>query len=235
MEAEHLLLLPGMMCDERLWAMQSEGLKDECAAITVADLSSADNVYDAADRVLATAPETFALAGLSMGGVVAFEMWRQAPQRITRLALLGTNAEADSPTRRELRDELLARVVQGELKQVMIDSLKPCYLAASNYDNQALLDTIIAMALDLGEDVFIRQTRALRNRPDSVEMLSSISVPTLVLCGREDSLCPVDSHRLMAERIPKARLVIVEECGHLATMEQPQRVTAEMQAWLKAA
>ena len=235
MKEEHLVLLPGMMCDERLWAAQCQGLKSQCASITVADITAADCIRALAGAVLVNAPEKFALAGLSMGGIIALEIWRQAPERVSRLALLDTTAYAETPERQELRDQLLGRVLQGELRQVLIDHLKPRYLARINRANRALLDSISAMALALGEGVFARQSRALKNRPDSMATLATISVPALILCGAEDALCPPQYHQLMAAQMPNARLVVLDQCGHLSTIEQPRRVTSEMRQWLQAA
>ena len=235
MQTEHLVLLPGMMCDERLWAAQRSGLKDRCASITVTDITTADCICALAGAVLANAPARFALAGLSMGGIIALEIWRQAPERVSRLALLDTTAGAETPQRRQWRERLLGRVLRGELRQALIDDLKPRYLARINRDNRSLLNEISAMALSLGDRVFVRQSRALKHRPDSIATLATINVPTLILCGAEDALCPPEHHLLMAKRIPNARLAVLDECGHLSAMEQPRRVTAEMRTWLRAA
>ena len=225
MPATNVLLLPGMMCDARMWRVQVDAL---AVPTFVPDLVGSDNFPQMAATVLADAPEEFALAGLSMGGILAFEIWRQAPQRITHLALIDTNPLADAPDRRSLRLEQIEQVLAGGLRELAIDSLKPLYLAASNRDNEALLETILDMAMELGPEVFRQQSLALRNRPDSIETLSQISCPTTVICGREDTLCPVEYHEYMARRIPGAKLTIIEDCGHLASMEQPQIVTEEL-------
>ena len=235
MQTEHLVLLPGMMCDERLWAAQRGGLRDRCASITVADITTADCIRALAGAVLTDAPARFALAGLSMGGIIALEIWRQAPERVSRLALLDTTVHAETPERRALRERMLGRVLEGELKQVLTEDLKPRYLARVNRHNRGLLNEISAMALSLGDRVFVRQSRALKHRPDSTETLATIHVPTLILCGAEDALCPPEHHRFMAKRIPNARLAVLDQCGHLSVMEQPRRVTAKMRAWLRAA
>jgi len=232
---EHLVLLPGMMCDGRLWAEQIDGLKDFCASITVADITSADSIETIAQSVLEKVPDQFALAGLSMGGIVAFEIWRQASERVSRLALLDSNAHAELSESGRQRDQLLRRALAGEFREVITDALKPVYLAEVNKQNIALLDIILSMALDLGTDVFERQCNALKNRRESESTLPTITVPTLVLCGAEDSLCPIEIHEQMAQALPKSKLVVIEKCGHLSTMEQPDRVIAEMLEWLKAA
>lgn len=232
-DREHLVLLPGMMCDQRQWRPQIDALRPYCASISVADTTRSDTLEGIARTVLADAPERFALAGLSMGGLLAFEIWRQAPERVNRLALLNANARQEDDARRAARQALLARVLRGELREVVVDSLKPGYLAASHRQDRELLRLILAMAMDLGDEAFVRQSRAVGGRADSVATLPTISVPTLVLCGQEDRICPVGFHELMHERIANSRLAVLENCGHLSTLERPDRVNEEFVRWLK--
>ena len=213
------------MCDARLWAPQAEALP--IPAIH-ADTTRADSFVDMARQALADAPPQFAIAGLSMGGILAFEIWRQAPQRVTHIALLDTNPYAETPERRSMRLQQIEAALAGGLRELAIESLKPLYLAESNRDDQALLGTILDMALDLGPEVFRRQSIALRDRVDSVPTLATIDCPALVLCGDEDTLCPVALHELMAESITDARLRVVEDCGHLSSLEQPDVVNREL-------
>ena len=225
MAAENLLLAPGMMCDERLWAPQLAALPQPAFhAVT----TTADTFRDMAAATLARAPARFALVGLSMGGILAFEIWRQARERVTHLALIDTNPHAEAPERRSLRLAQIETALAGGLRELAIDSLKPLYLARSHRDDAALLDTILDMALSLGPEVFRRQSLALRDRVDSVPLLETIDCPALVMCGAEDTLCPPAYHELMAARIPHARLRVIEDCGHLASLEQPDVVTQEL-------
>jgi pimeloyl-ACP methyl ester carboxylesterase len=228
-----LLLLPGMMCDERLWSHQLAHLSASYE-VTVGDITRDESVEAIARRVLAEAPASFALAGLSMGGIVAMEMWRQQPQRIERMALLDTNVGADAPERRPIRDRQIAEVEAGGLETVLRDELKPNYLAQCHRDNLALLEEVLAMGLDLGESVFGRQSLALRDRPDNNVILDTVSCPTLVLCGDEDLLCPIELHAAIARKIYGAVLRVIPQCGHLSTMEQPEQVTPALQHWLEA-
>ena len=243
---ENLVLLPGMMCDERLWGPQIDGLRGQCRSITVGDISRSDSIESLARDVLEAAPPRFALAGLSMGGIVALEMWRLSASggeidasggkqqtRITRLALLNTNAHADLPERSRQRDELLARALAGGFEDMVKEELKPVYLAEKNKDNGVLLDTVFAMAMMQGTEVFQRQCRALQSRAGFEAVLPSINVPTLLLCGDEDRLCPVAVHRQMAEAIPDSQLHIIESCGHLSTMEAPEEVNRALGRWLQ--
>lgn len=226
-----LLLLPGMMCDRRLWQAQLEtfGADYDCR---VGDITGAESIAEIAAQVLAAAPGSWSVAGLSMGGIVALEMWRQAPERITRLALLDTNDRADTPEKRDMRDAQMQSVLAGGLAEVLREELKPNYLACVHRDNTALLDEVLAMGIDLGQEVFMRQSLALKSRPDSRETLPTIACPTLVLCGDEDTLCPPALHREMAEAIPNAQLCAIADCGHLSTMEQPEAVNAALAGWL---
>ncbi len=225
MAAENVLLLPGMMCDARMWADQIEAIK---SPVSVPDLSVHDNFVDMASSVLANAPDRFAVAGLSMGGILALELWRQAPDRITHMALLDTNPFADSPDRQSLRLQQIEQVLTGGLRELAVDSLKPLYLAESNRNDEALLNVILDMAMDLGPDTFRRQSLALRNRKDSVETLAFIDCPATVICGSEDTLCPLSYHEYMANRIPDAELIVIDDCGHLSSMEQADIVSNEL-------
>jgi len=213
------------MCDARMWRAQIDAID---LPVTVPKLTGCDNFTDMAARVLVDAPEQFALAGLSMGGILAFEIWRQAPERVTHLALIDTNPFADAPDRQSLRLEQIEQVFAGGLRELAVDSLKPLYLAASNRDDEELLNVILDMALDLGPEVFRDQSLALKDRTDSVETLHDINCPTAVICGDEDTLCPVAYHEYMAGRIPEAELVVIDDCGHLSSMEQPYAVSKEI-------
>jgi pimeloyl-ACP methyl ester carboxylesterase len=226
MSAENILLLPGMMCDERQWQPQLASFKQP---VFHADTSTAENFPEMAEQALAAAPDRFAIAGLSMGGILAFEIWRQAPQRVTHMALLDTNPHAEIAERRALRPQQIETALAGGLRELAIESLKPLYLAAAHRDDDALLGTILDMALDLGPEVFRSQSLALRDRQDSVATLATIDCPTVILCGEEDTLCPVSYHELMAAEIPNSHLRIIEECGHLSSLEQPDIVTEELQ------
>jgi pimeloyl-ACP methyl ester carboxylesterase len=223
--AENVLLLPGMMCDARQWAEQEASLSQ---AVYHADTSKHDSMTEMARSVLQDAPDQFAMVGLSMGGILAFEIWRQASDRVSHLALLDTNPHAESPERQTMRLEQIAAAASGRLRELATESLKPLYLAKAHREDEKLLATILDMVVDLGPDVFRSQSLALRGRIDSVPTLPSITCPTLVMCGDEDMLCPVTYHELMAAEIPNAQLTVIENCGHLSSLEQPQAVTSAL-------
>jgi pimeloyl-ACP methyl ester carboxylesterase len=219
-------MLPGMMLDARLYAHQRAKLAHSYTTV-IGDLTRSSSISTLAQDVLRDAPPRFALIGLSMGGIVAFEVWRQAPERVTHIGLLDTTFYPDRQERRELRLEQIAQVEMGGLREVTA-SLKPLYLARRNRGNPRLLQAIMDMGLELGSEVFRRQSLALRDRRDSIDTLPTISCPALILCGREDQLCPVDWHVAMADAIPQADLVVLADCGHLSAMEEPEAVTASL-------
>ncbi len=225
MPAENVLLLPGMMCDARLWQHQVRAIGQP---VFHADTTQSDTIEDMAARALREAPASFAVAGLSMGGILALEIWRQAPERVTHMALLDTNPRAEIAARRSMRMQQIETALAGGLRELAIEALKPVYLAAAHRDDQELLTTILDMVTDLGPGVFRRQSLALRDRPNSVPTLATIDCPVLILCGAEDTICPVEYHEFMAEQIPHARLRIIEDCGHMSSLEQPNIVSEEL-------
>ncbi len=228
----HLFLLPGLLCDAALWRPQVEALAD-VADIAAADFTSQDNVADMARSVLDAAPERFALAGLSMGGYVAHEIMRQAPERVDRLALLDPSAREDTDEQRARRRGLIELAQKGQFKGIT-PRLLPLFLHADRLDDTPLVETVTGMAQRVGKDAFLRQQKAILGRPDSRAQLSGYRCSTLVLCGRQDALTPLEVSEEMAEAIPGADLVVIEECGHLATLEKPEPVNAALRAWLTA-
>ncbi|MDF1721445.1 MAG: alpha/beta fold hydrolase [Minwuia sp.] len=232
MTRQDLLLIPGLLCTRQLWEPQIEALADR-ARIAVADHTRDDTIAAIARRILDTAPATFALAGLSMGGYIAFEIWRQAPERVERIALMDTRASKDTDAETIRRKDLLALVDQGRFNGIH-DRLIPLFVHADRLDDDALLGSIRQMAEDTGKDGFVRQTRALMARQSAHDVCQSIDVPALALCGRQDALTPLEMHEEMADLIPGARLAVIEDCGHLSTLEKPEAVTAEMRTWMDA-
>lgn len=226
-----LLLLPGMMCDARLFSPQIDALS-ATRPLMVSPIGQHRTMRDLARAVLDDAPPRFALAGLSMGGIVAMEIVHQAPERVAGLALLDTNPLAERDEVKARRAGQLDAVKKGELARVMRDDMKPNYLADSDRRG-AILELCMEMALALGEDVFVNQSLALRDRKDRTEALRRYAGPALVLCGRQDVLCPVERHELMHALLPDSRLHIVEGAGHLTTLEQPEETTGVIRDWLE--
>ena len=224
-----LVLIPGMMCDARMWGGLPAYLHPREVGHVIPTQS--DTVQDLAAHVLAKAPARFALAGLSMGGIVAFEVLRQAPDRVSHLALLDTNPLAELPAVQINRAAQIARALGGDLAGVMRDEMKPNYLFHGP-DRENILTLCMDMALSLGPEVFARQSRALRDRPDQTRTLAAFTGPALVLMGEGDRLCPRDRHQLMHDLMPRSRLAIIPGAGHLPTLEQPARTIAELDRWL---
>jgi len=224
-----LLLLPGLDCDARLWRDVMAGLGRAVEA-SVADYGVADSIAGMAQAVLAEAPDRFALAGLSMGGYVALEIMRQAPQRVERLALLDTSARPDDEARKETRRAGMVAVGQGKYGLVIRAMLAG--LLAPQHLNTALADAVVAMAERTGPDAYVRHQHAIMGRTDSRPFLKDIAVPTLVGVGELDMLTPPELAEEMAAAVPGAALVRFAGAGHLSTMEAPEAVVAAMRDWL---
>jgi len=227
---EPLVFLPGMMCDARLFAPQVTALSREMA-VTVAPITMGERVEEMASALLGVLPAKFALAGLSMGGIVAMEILRRAPERVTRVALMDTNPLAETPQSAAGYEPLIVGARAGRFEDMMRMILKPEHLAPGPQRLQVMAQ-VAEMGRAMGPDVFIRQCRALQRRKDQQATLRWIKMPALVLCGEHDGLTPVKRHTFMAELIPYARLEIVPDAGHLPTLEQPEVVTAILRHWM---
>ena len=231
MDKVRLVLVPGLLCDAQLWRAQVDELAD-IAEMWIPDHRRSDTMAGVAGDVLADAPfENFALAGLSMGGYVSLEIMRQAPQRVRRLALLDTAARADTPEQTERRHAFIELANRGKFMGIT-ETLMPLLVHPSRLADVALTDAIELMAKNVGKEGFIRQQRAIMSRADSRPLLATIACPTLVLCGRQDQLTPLDRHEEMAAGIKSSRLEVLEDCGHMSTMEKPEQVNRAVRQWL---
>ena len=228
-----LVLVPGLLCDERLWRHQAGGLADLAGPALIPDVTGEDTVAGIARGILEAAPERFALAGLSMGGYISLEIVRQAPERVEALALLDTSARPDTPEQTEARLALIELTRAGRFDEVW-RRLLPKIVHPDRVEEPGIRSDVSAMAHAVGPEGFGRQERAIIGRPDSRGDLPNISCPTLVLCGRDDILTPPHLHEELAEGIPGAHLHKIDHCGHLSTLERPEAVTRAMRAWLEA-
>jgi len=227
---EPVVFIPGFMNDARLFRSQAEPLAC-CRPVQISPVSGADSVRELAERALAAAPDRFALVGASLGGMVAIEMVRRAPDRVTRLALISTDALSEQPGIAAERDLMISRAKAGRLEDAM-DEAVPTEALAPGPNRATVRDTMMAMARRAGPEAFQRQSRAMQRRPDQQGTLRRIHVPAMVICGWHDRIFPARRHQLMADLIPHAIPVGLEDAGHLPTLEQPDQVLAALEHWL---
>ncbi|MEP2717284.1 alpha/beta fold hydrolase [Pseudophaeobacter sp.] len=229
---EPVVLLPGMMCDARVFAPQIQALSAQ-APVMVAPLHGGARVEDIANHILTMLPERFALAGLSMGGIVALEILRRAPGRITRLCLMATTPLSETPDQAAMREPLIISARTGGLEKALQQSLPPDVLAPGTR-RMEILNLVRQMGLDLGPELFVDQSRALQRRLDQQATARRCQVPTLIMCGEYDRLTPVKRHEFLAELIPHAGLEVIAGAGHLPGLEQPEAVNQALLNWLVA-
>jgi len=229
MKAQPIVLVPGLFCTSRLYAEQVPALW-QFGPVTVADHRRENTMADLARSILSNAPPSFALVGLSMGGYIALEIMRQAPERVSKLALLDTTARPDSPEQTKVRNEQIAIAGSGGYGKIPYAAMP---MLLHSHENAALRNIILQMATETGADAFIRQQQAIMGRADSRPLLAAIRCPTLVLVGEQDRLIPPDRSQELAAGIAGARYVTVPDCGHVSTIEQPQATTQALVEWLR--
>jgi pimeloyl-ACP methyl ester carboxylesterase len=226
-----LVLVPGLLCSARLYEAQVPTLW-LFGQVAIADHRRDADMAAIAGRILANAPPRFALAGLSMGGYIAFAMMRLAPERIVKLALLDTSARPDVPEQKAGREKFIAMAEAGKLNDV-VETLTPRFLHRNHANDERLKQIVRAMAAETGAEAFVRQQQAIMLRQDSRPLLSEIKCPTLVLVGDGDELTPPELAKEIAGGISGAKLAVVPECGHLSTIEKPDAVNAALAEWLE--
>lgn len=225
-----IVLVPGLNCTAECYAGQVPALW-QFGSVLIPDHKRGSSMAEIATAILADAPPRFALAGFSMGGYIVFEMLRQAPERISRLALIDTMARLDAPDRLLKRQDGIRLAQAGKHRQLVAanyaDSVHPRHA-----NNAAIRDISLRMAAENGAEVYIRHLQAIIDRPDSLPLLSSIRVPTTVIVGEADTITPVADAHLMADTIPDASLVTIAGAGHMSPTEQPAAVAAALVGWL---
>lgn len=226
-----LALLPGTLCTSLLWERQVQALGD-IADAQVIDIAQHDDLSALALHVIEVMPQPFAVAGLSYGGIIAFEIWRQNAAAVSHMALMNTTPMPASPQKRAAQEALVQMARSGHFKEVTTEHLKDTMLHPDHRGDMTLRSQVLAMAQETGVQGFVNQIEAQLTRPDSRPALPAIHCPTLVLTGDQDTLCTPDIHRDMASAMPQATLHIIENCGHLSTMEQPEGVSRLMRVWL---
>jgi pimeloyl-ACP methyl ester carboxylesterase len=232
---EPLLLLPGLLCDQAVWQRQIDALRDVAPCVCM-DWGRLDSILAMAELVLRLAPERFSLAGHSMGGRIAFQVVRLAPQRVARLALFNTGADAKPPgaagEEEERKRRALLQIAQERGMRAMALHWLPPMMKAGRMADAALVEAIVSMIARKTPEIYEAQMLALLGRPNATPLLAEIACPTLLLTGREDGWSPPARHEEMAAAISDSRVVIVPDSGHMAPMEQPAAVAAAMRDWL---
>jgi len=223
-------LLCGLLCDSVVWEAQARALQ-AAYEVRVISFEGLDSMQAMADKVLANAPQGFALAGHSMGGRVALEVVRRAPGRVERLALLDTGYEPVAPGEAERRAVLVDQALKEGIASIAATWGLPM-LAPANRDNPALVQAVVDMVGRMSGPIYAGQTRALLGRPDATAVLESIACPAMVICGKEDGWSPPERHERMAALIPEAQLRLIDGAGHMAMMEAPEATLAALQEWL---
>ncbi|RKQ87475.1 pimeloyl-ACP methyl ester carboxylesterase [Solirubrobacter pauli] len=227
----HTILVPGLLCSPRLYAPVLPAVW-RFGAATVADTRRDATIAGMAARLLADAPERFALVGLSMGGYVALEVMRQAPERVVALALMSTSARPDAPEQTAARREQIALARSGRF-EALVDAAFPRLVAPDRADDAGLLATTRAMAADVGHDVYVRQQEAIIGRADARPLLATITCPALVVHGTADQLIAPGHGEELAAGIPGARYEPLEGCGHSSSLERPEACAAALGALLE--
>ena len=227
-----ILLVPGLASSPRVFGPVMPALW-RLGPVTVANHIRDDNMGAIARRILAEAPPRFALAGHSMGGYIAFEIMRQAPERVAKLALINTQARPDTAEATARRQAMMARAASGSYRAVL-DELFPGLVHPSRQDDADLRQLVYDMGDDVGAEAFIRQQTAVIGRPDSRPTLAWIKCPTLVLTGDQDNTIPNALSMEMASGIPAAKLVVLPNCGHMPQPEQPQATAEALTEWLRS-
>ena len=227
-----ILFVPGLLCTAEAFAAQARALWP-FGSVTFANTLEGETMAQIAAAILRDAPPRFALCGISMGGYLCFEILRQAPERVLKLALLDTSARPDRPEQTEQRRALVARARSSDFEALIAEVLT-AILHPAHRDDPALREINVRMGLSVGLEGMARQQAAVIARVDSRPGLAAISVPTLVLVGDSDPLTPPEQAEEMAAAIAHSRLVVVPECGHASTLEQPDAVSRALLEWIQS-
>lgn len=227
---EPLVLLPGMMCDGRIFAAQIRTFSGSMP-VMVLPLAGGDTVEKIAARMLSHLPPRFALAGLSMGGILAMELVRRAPERISRLCLMGASPLAETPEQAADREPQIIAAQAGRLEDVLRAAL-PMEALAPGPSRLEVHNLFCHMGMELGPELYVAQARALQRRPDQQATMRRVHMPALVLAGEHDTIVPPAKQELLAQLIPHARLEVIPEAGHFPVLEAPDAVNRALLHWL---
>lgn len=231
MSIEPLVLIPPILCDARVFGPQINAFSRECP-VMIAPTSFGERMEEIASSILSWAPSKFALAGMSMGGAVALEILRRAPERITRIALISASAQGETPQAASAREPLIVAARSGRFNDVIHKEMDPSWLSEGP-DRVAITNLIMDMGQALGPEAYVRQARAMQRRKDQQGTLRLVKQPTLVMCGADDTLLPPRRHEFLAELVPYTKLEIVPGAGHLPTLEQPEISNHILRTWMQ--
>ena len=232
MTSEALLLIPPILCDARVFEPQIKALSQD-GTVQLAYTKGGERIEEIASQILDNAPQRFALAGMGMGGTIALEIFRRAPERVLRIALLATNVQSDSPDVAAMREPLIIAARAGRLNDVVESELMPAHLEPTAH-RLAITHILQDMAADFGMSAYVKQVRAMQRRKDQQDILRKIKVPALVLCGENDVVNTLRRHEFVAQMIPYAKLEVISEAAHLPTLEQGAAVTQALRTWMTA-
>jgi len=230
MHKQNLLMIPGLVANDTMWLEPADYLSD-ITNCHIATLHPLDDLAEMARLILLEAPDEFALAGWSMGGYLAFEVLRQARERVTRIALMSTNA---LPEAREvaLRRRMMKRDAEAKGYLTMIENITPRFLHPDSVTSGVVAPIMRAQAKEVGYHAFLQHQTAMINRADNRDIARSINFPAVVMVGDQDIVTPVSEHRELAQMIPGARLAVIPGCGHMLTLENPRATAEAMKSWL---
>jgi len=231
MTSETLVMIPPLLCDARIFAPQIADLSRE-HAVMVTPAACGERMEEIASQILSWAPAKLALMGMGLGGMVAMEIIRRAPDRVTRIALVATSPQADTPETAAARETQIIAARAGRWSDVLTHEINSTWMAASS-DKAELVRLLTQMGQDIGPEAYIRQTRALQRRKDQQATLRQLRQPTCIMCGRHDGQYNLKRHEFMAELIPYATLEVIEQAGYLPTLEAADAVTDALQRWMK--
>ena len=225
-----LVFIPGMMCDSRLFQPQISEFSKQYL-VCIAPVSYSDSIEKISLQILRQLPPKFTLIGLSMGGILAMEIIKKEPERVMKIVLMDTNFKSETSETKSKRIPQIKLVNEGKLEAVMKKQILQNYLV-KNKKNQKILELCLKMAKELGKEIFINQSKALAARKNYKEILKKIKVPSLIICGRYDRLCPIEVHREMESLIKYSTLEIIPDAAHLPTLEQPSYLNKILKEWL---
>lgn len=225
-----LLIIPGLLCDARVFLHQITRLGQDRPVMVA--IPRGQTVEEMSQAILAAAPARFALVGLGLGGDVALDILRRALDRVSRVALISTDPLAEPPKAAAAREARMVAARAGRLKQAVAEELPEVAFAAAT-DRAAALEQITGMALDLGEGIFLSQSRAMQRRPDQQKTLRRAMLPALIVAWAEDGMVPLRRQEFTASLMPFATLAVIRDAGHLPPLEQPEAVTEALAAFLK--